>query len=240
MGITPYSNDMIRGDGVFEKVMSAANELIKRTVNTKKTIPLALQISLTAINKDEIKDMHEFFSKSPFLSVNIGDITLVGNARDNQTIKVPENEYDSLIFDLLKDYSMSKNPKYNLHLKGLNIYETIYYNSILDISLDLVLPSCAAYHGYYSILLDSTLCKCVALKGIKDATKYDLYSHNILETATFDPSLKENDTIKPIKLGFCNECRYTEKCNLCLLIDEDGELAFDQKCKVAYQKLKRF
>lgn len=237
-GITAYSNDAIRGTGVFDKVMSAANELKEKTLSTKKVIPLALQISLTSINKNEVIDMHAFFQKSPFLSVNVGDIAIVGNAKDNVSIKLSEEKYEDVVSELLRKYSMSENPKYNLHLKGLNIYEIIYWNSKFDISLDLILPSCSAYHGYYSILPNSTLCKCVALKGIKEADKLDIYSDNILESGIFDPKLRNKNNIQPIKNGFCSECRYSEKCELCLLIDECEGLNFEQKCRVGYLRLR--
>lgn len=241
-GITAQSNDFIRGKGSFDKVMNSIHKINEINKISKREIPLALQISLTTKNKKEIDKMNEFFNESPFLTVNVGDITLVGNANDNKDLKLSEKEYDDIVNKLLSDYSNLNKPKYILHLKRSNIYETLYYNLKFDLSMDLVIPSCAVYHVYNSILPDGTLCSCVALKDVNLPKEIELYSNNILESKEFNNNYDSNkikEFMKYKKRDFCRKCRFNEKCEMCLLICNDNESIdyFINRCENFYLKL---
>ncbi len=241
-GITAKSNDFIRGIGSFDKVMNSIYKIDELNKSSKRETPLALQITLTNQNKDEVCKMNEFFNESPFLTVNVGNIVLLGNATDNKDLKLTEKDYDNAINRLLSDYSKLENPKYLLHLKRSTTYETIFYNLKFNLAMDLVIPSCAVYHGYNSILPDGTLCNCVALKDINLPNEFEINSINILETKKINNdfnSSKVENFLEYKKKGFCKLCKFNKKCQMCLLTcsNHDNINSLINRCEFFYLKL---
>lgn len=239
-GISPNTNDFIRGESVFNKVMETVNQLDEIGKKNKRIIPLALQISLTSINKHESKMMHQFFQDSPFLMVNIGDIAIIGSAEDNEYIKATMDEHNDMISSILESYAKEENPNYILHLKSLNVYETIRHNTQHNICLDIVVPSCSVHHGYYSILPNGTLCSCVALKGVEGIeSNMNIYSDNILLTNDFKPERGVVEKKKYRQNAFCIACKYYEKCEFCYLASTKEQIEYVQGCERSVKKLKK-
>ena len=56
-GVSPETNDFVRGEGVFEKVMSVVSKIDKINKTEKKNIKLILQMNLTSKNYEEVPDM---------------------------------------------------------------------------------------------------------------------------------------------------------------------------------------
>lgn len=241
-GITAESNDYIRGKGVYDKVISAISRINKLNESTKYAFPLVLQISLTSINYGEISKMIPWFEDSPFIAVNVGDIALLGNAVDNDNIKLTEEQYDIASEILLKQYSELENPSFNLNLKKSTPYDTLYNNMRYGLCMDCVIPSCASYHGYYSILPNGDTCSCVALNDVSFSHISNLKSGlNILRNGYIATESRIDNLGEYKKEGFCNECIYKDRCELCLLLVYDAEKLKQAvaKCKKAAAKIKK-
>ena len=163
-GISARSNDYIRGEGVYDKVMKSLNLLQKLSKKSKYVVPIALQISLTTENLEEVPNMIRWFSENPLFAVNVGDISLVGNALDNTNIKLSDEQYDRAANLLLDEYSKLQNPPFILTLKKSTVFDTLYYNMYYGLALEVYTPSCSAYHGYSAVLPNADTCSCVALK----------------------------------------------------------------------------
>lgn len=238
-GISAVSNDYIRGEGVYEKVMTAIEKIEKMSQGTKYTIPLVLQMSLTSMNYLEVPNMIDWLEDSPFMTVNIGDISLLGNAEDNRNIKLTEEQYDQASEILLQKYSGLENPSFNLNLKKSSPYDTIYNNMRYGLNMECVVPSCASYHGYYSLLPNGGTCSCVALNDSYFSHIENLRSdHNLLMGDTFETESRIENLGHYKEKGFCKTCKFRDQCELCLLLVYDSDKFAESvaKCeKVAHR-----
>lgn len=241
-GISAETNDYVRGEGVFEKVIDAVKRVDKLNYTTKYSFPLALQISLTSKNYGEVGEMIEWFKNSPFMAVNVGDISILGNATENKDLKLTEEQYEKAVDILLESYSKLDNPSFVLNLKKSTPYDTLYLNMKYGLSMECVVPSCAAYHGYYSLLPNGDTCSCVALTDDVFSSYGNLGSdYNLLRDGIFENKTRITDLGRYKEDGFCKECRYKKECELCLLIvyDDVRFAESTKKCQCAYELLEK-
>lgn len=241
-GISAETNDYVRGKGVFEKVIDAVDRVDELNYTTKYSFPLALQISLTSKNYSEIKEMIDWFEKSPFMAVNVGDISILGNATENRELKLTEEQYERAVDILLENYSKLDNVSFVLNLKKSTPYDTLYLNMKYGLCMECVVPSCAAYHGYYSLLPNGDTCSCVALTDDSFSSYENLKSdYNLLRDGKFENITRISDLGKYKESGFCNKCRYRKECELCLLIvyDDSRFKESTKKCYLAYERLEK-
>lgn len=239
-GISAKSNDYIRGVGVFDRVMKSLELLHVLSNGSKYVVPIALQISLTAMNLEEIPDMIKWFSEKPFFAVNVGDISLVGNARDNMNIKLTEEQYDKAAKKLLDDYSKLHNPSFILTLKKATVFDTLYHNMCYGLAMEAYTPSCSAYHGYSAVLPNADICSCVALKDSHYEGVEGLSSTlNLLRDGHFENISRISGLGDYKKQGMCSKCRFKDDCEMCLLLIYDKAYFAEvlNKCKKAMEKL---
>ena len=239
-GISAETNDYVRGEGVFEKVIDAVERINKLNNSTKYYFPLALQISLTSKNITEVGAMIDWFENSPFLTVNVGDIAILGNAEDNVELKLSEKEYDKAVKVLLENYSKLDSPSFILNLKKSTPLDTIYYNSAYGLAMECVVPSCAAYHGYYSVLPNGDTCSCVALIDDEVSSCGKFRSrYNLLRDGVFENSSRIDGLAGYKEDAVCKGCIYNNVCELCLLIvyDENKLEEARRKCKCAQKRI---
>ncbi|WP_352420147.1 radical SAM protein [Proteiniborus sp.] len=242
-GISEVTNDYIRGNGVFDKVTRTIKTINNINTKNKKIIPIVIQISLTDKNYNEADRFIDFFEQLGVLTVNIGDIAIMGNAEDNLDIKLDMNKYVQAAESILSNYALKKNKKIMLSFKSKTSYETVYYNTIYDLDLDIRMPDCPINRGFFTLLPDGTMTGCVSL--ISNMQELNTMYGNILEMDLKEYVPRVNTKLAELQKkfqsdGICVECIYRSSCNLCAIVCNDVALidAMKEKCTLYANKLK--
>ena len=129
-GVSEYTNDYVRGEGVFRKVLEVANEINEINKKNDSFISMVLQMNLTSKNYSEVLGMVEKFNTFPFIQVRIGKLEIEGNAILHKELHLDNEDYKEAIRKLIYTYSQIDKPKYDLIFKSLSLYDTIYLNTV--------------------------------------------------------------------------------------------------------------
>lgn len=237
-GINAKSNDFIRGNGVFDTVMNNISLIQKLEKESKRSLPLALQLTLNKNTIDEIDELINYFKDNKFTTINIGDIALTGNARDNLDIKLSDDKYNYIINHLLYNYSLLENKSFSLNFKKCTPHEIIYFNTIYNLNLDIPIPQCPVNGNTFSLLPDGTMCSCVAL--LEEFPDVDICSGHILDESIKFKSDVKLEMIQNYKNdGICMKCKFNNKCLACLVMCADKKEINNMKssCNKYYNEL---
>lgn len=241
-GITPQSNDVVRGKYTFNSVMKAFKIINERYKKNKYRFLLSLEINIHKKNLSEIDDFIPFFNHMNFTVVNVGEISKIGRAKENDELIIDENDHELSINRLMFNYAKKRNGLYKLVVKSLMIYESIYYNVIYNISLLVTKPICPvsncsgvslSYDGKISACSFSGYDNhiCASIKDIPNGfIKEKVYQLN-KETQKM---LIRSDTVS----SDCNDCKYKGHCTICpIAYNEDLYIELINRCNKYKTKL---
>lgn len=125
-GVSPETNDFVRGEGVFEKVMSVVSKIDKINKTEKKNIKLILQMNLTSKNYEEVPDMVNILNTFPFVQVAIGKLYIDGNAAFYKELDLDNWKYEEAISTLISSYIRIERPNYELTFKDISVFDAIF------------------------------------------------------------------------------------------------------------------
>ena len=243
-GVSPETNDFVRGEGVFEKVMSVVSKIDKINKTEKKNIKLILQMNLTSKNYEEVPDMVNILNTFPFVQVAIGKLYIDGNAAFYKELDLDNWKYEEAISTLISSYIRIERPNYELTFKDISVFDAIFFNTVFGTSYKPNIPDCSIFYGGYSLMSNGNYCACSLLldKGLIENEKLDL--------GKFDDSDKI-ETTKKFQIGseyfdykeceVCCECPFKKQCQMCLLIglSKENRIYQIEKCRFYFNKLKR-
>lgn len=242
-GVSPDTNDYVRGKGVFEKVVETANRI--NEINKKKSsfIRLFLQLNLTNQNYKEIDKMVEIFNNLPFIQVRIGKLEIEGNARLNKDLELDTSNYENSINELILNYSKIQKPTFDLYFKNLGLYDSIYLNTIFGTSYEPAIPSCSAFNGNFSLMNNGDYCACTFLLGSDIIDNEILILGNIDDDEIISRNKKIEVTSKMLEYKdsfICKNCDFREKCKVCLFISlSEDNLYQVNHCETYINKLNK-
>ncbi|MCL2050178.1 MAG: radical SAM protein [Lachnospiraceae bacterium] len=245
-GITPYSNDLIRGEGTFNVIMRNIKLLDAAMRKKNKYIQLALEMCLHKGNINEVSSMIEYFSNLPFSIINIGDIAMIGEAKKNDYLAISKLETEEAYAKLFFDFSRLGKKQFGIAPKSSMPYENIYYNTIYGLDIPFHLPSCSITKGVYSISADGHIAGCNFIKDNKPDVLIDFESdfknmeyggvekvinkNNEFFSAMLKPNYKANPD--------CQTCLHKENCTFCPMPNDDCKGSDIERCNRYKEKLR--
>jgi radical SAM protein with 4Fe4S-binding SPASM domain len=220
-GLTTNTNDYVRGDGTFEQVCNKLSLIFEmnKSNNDGSFVPVILQLCLTKYNIDEIKNsIGDFANKYGIYSVTLGRVNEQGNAVKNKELLYLDDTYKDSLYDLIISIN-NKWPTLLINYKDITIYETLYLNIVFGTNLPIHIPNCTLDSKYFNILPNGDICKCDLLLNSNIVPQANSTCGNIL--SNFD---KKKLIISPKrkKDGFCTECIFSERCNICFIHTNNG------------------
>lgn len=219
-GLSPDTNDYVRGKGSYEKTISGIKAIKRNNEDLqKKYIPIILQINITPLNVKEIIDcLNSFVDDYSIYEVVIGGIIRYGNAKDNDEITLQYSEYVKILRKIAEHFSKT-DLKSKLKFKDLMPYDMILINLSYGYSFEHKVPYCRICEGKsFSIMPDGTLCRCSLLLNTGIISNDDLIIKHNASSGLKNIQI-ENITSKYVikKDGYCKKCKFKEECNICYL-----------------------
>lgn len=241
-GISSMTNDLIRGEGQFEKTIEFVNQINELNSINDVYVPLILQICITPMNIQElIENLSDFIQKYKFAIVTLGNVYKVGNALENPNIVMDGLQYKKLLYKLIK--VLMSNDNFGIYRwKDLLPYDAAYLNLLLDSEIELHIPYCSMFNeNQFYLLPNGELCRCNLLIGTDRLPDEELYlGKNFLDKEIgIIPSLGEQ--YKPIKNGFCKQCFYTNRCSPCFFCYDKNDIEenIKKECQLGYEKVSK-
>ena len=214
-GISRESNDLIRGKGTFDKILTALKN-INQLQKSIKHVNVIVQISLNNMNINELNNIPTFFNSIPIDSLVVGDITIDGNAVQNDYLKIDNDLYFNAIEEILNSYLSMTEKNYFLEFKSIMPIERIYFNMKYNTNFRPQPPKCSIIDNKYSLLSSGELVPCISLldKNIP-YPKFDLVHGNINynKISLFKADLRNN--IVANKNPECKNCYFNDYCLPC-------------------------
>lgn len=228
-GWTKEDNDSIRGDGTFDKVLSALYLLKDHNHKKKSYIPVYIQTLLTSLNIKNMNKMADFFNQFPDFVLTLGTIMEYGNANKNSYL-ILKNRIEN------KERLVKEINKMNcsVYLKDDSFYEEAYSNFIYGFNYKLTIPSCSITNDHFSILSDGTLCKCILLLDQNAKVNFKLEYPKIGCSNVIDMTDYSNSQLMYKNNNTCKNCIVSDKCRLCYLISENKVLLEKQISECSY------
>ncbi|MEZ0538016.1 radical SAM protein [Caldicellulosiruptoraceae bacterium PP1] len=220
-GISKESNDYIRGEGTLEKIINALN-VLKKIANSKKQVPIVIQMSLNKKNKIEAKHIPEFFNALPIDALVIGGLSMDGNAKDNSDLLLTPDEFVQTWEIILENYFKLNEKRFYINSKSFLPIEAIYYNLFYNTDFCPIPPRCGFLTGSYSLLPNGDIVPCVAIldkeNEIGILPKVNFIKENeseekVEQFANFKTKL--NQLIKSNKPESCLSCYWENECIPC-------------------------
>lgn len=239
-GISSMTNDLIRGEGTFEKTIKFVNRINDLNSINDIYVPLILQICITPMNIQElIEYLPDFIQKYKFAIVTLGNVYKAGNALENPDIVMDSLQYKKLIYRLI-GVLMSDDNFGIYRWKDLLPYDAAYLNLLLDSEIELHIPYCSMFkENQFYLLPNGDLCRCNLLIGTDRLPDDELYlDKNFLDKEIgIIPPLSEK--YKAIKNGFCKQCFYKNKCSPCLFCYDKNDIdeGIKKECQLGYEKV---
>lgn len=241
-GITHESNDYIRGDGVFQKIMEVFGNINLLNKKHGFELPVGVQLNLTDKNISEAGNMIEFFNKLPINLLSIGSVIATGNAKNNGSICLEHEIVTQSAYKLIDQYEKLSEKRFLLTWKLFSTYEMVYVNLIYDTDYLPTIHKCSVTDSLFEVMSDGSLCRCNLLEdeGVIDEKELNagsIYEYQ-LEKNNISPE-KVNKWLAYKNNGFCLQCVYRKECNLCLLISQREKDLIIQKsiCEKYYKKI---
>jgi len=232
-GWTAQSNDQIRGEGTFDKIIKTIERFSKENISRDDAyIPLYIQNLVTTYNNHEIDEMFNLLDKYPDVQISIGQITESGNASNNKECIITQSD-----FRKTKQEIMNRNKEFRkrIFFKDESYFEGVWFNFINGRSFQTAPPKCSIDKNYYTLLPNGDMCKCIMLKNVEEDVEYEAVFGNILNDVKstnynfdFDRSYKEK--------GSCKTCKVSDVCNLCYIISDSEVKLNEQRSSCDYYR----
>lgn len=242
-GISEKENDEIRGAGVFGRVMDSLKIYKNACRKQNIHIPIVVYFTLCSSNIESVKLLPSFFNELGIdkLVINKVDVD-VGNAKNNKYLDIDNKEY---IYDLLLEYSNLREKKYILEIANMSPYESLYFNFLLGIDLQVFVPNCEILSDSYFVDEHNNIRLC--MYGDKKDKKATVPTFNISKEMDkfFEETNKFKSYYKKIKSSLtsntCVNCSFLNKCNPCPLSYYNKDMtAFERTCDNYMRKIKNF
>ena len=123
-GISPKTNDYIRGEGSFNKVLKNIHILQDILDKTDRLLYMILEYNLTSVNREEVNLMFDFFDELPFDVISIGEIVNFGRATENKDIKLRRDNILNTYIDIYSNYYKKKR-NYILTVKNKTLMKNL-------------------------------------------------------------------------------------------------------------------
>ncbi|MCL1810688.1 MAG: radical SAM protein [Methanomassiliicoccaceae archaeon] len=236
-GFSDETNDLIRGEGSFKRTINGLSLLTDELKKNNPAVPIVVQMCVNPFNANEIVEkLGDFMKTYPMIKVSFGRIFSAGKAKKNTELILSRSEYIDFVLTILKKHPTIRN---SLLIKDLTLYEKVYFNNKYDLHMYVQPSKCSAYTDYVSIMPDGKLCRCDLL------LTSDVIPHNLvyLNKSVFEmPNVEIEDLTSrygTIKTGFCLECPFSEKCDVCILFTKDRKIFPEivESCELYYSKL---
>ena len=240
-GISTSTNDYIRGNGIFSKVMNVFDLVEKLNTEYDTCFPLGVQLNLNGCNLKECEEVVHFFEKIPITNLSIGRLAVAGNMKKNIFLKAKYEDEIAACEKIISSYLDNKKTQFKLLFKLFSVYEAIYFNFKYDIELYAFPPKCGAIDGTYSIMSDGTLCSCNLLKGENIVSNNLLDIGNVNNLCYLDNYIEKNKAkyLEYKKEGICKSCRFNLNCEICILVSQNAVEMREQRkiCEIYIQKI---
>ena len=240
-GVSPKSNDEIRGKGSFKSAIKGLELLNNAMVLMEKPISISVQMTINRYNYSELSETLYFFDKFNINSLSVGTIINTGNAEDNQHIILSDDEYFVACLKLARLYKDKILKNFVLEFKSLSPWESILINFITGGNLCYYIPNCSAKEGVYSLTSDAKLIPCISLNDEYINTGYSLLSNKTeFEWEEISNDLLENNKELKLKGEICEDCQFCTSCTPCpASLKKDGiNSSIFKKCEKAIIKVK--
>lgn len=214
-GATKESNDAIRGNGTFDKVLKALDNISFYIDKYQKLVTVNIQMTLNIYNSKNCEDIPRLMNNLPIDSLSIGDISEAGNAVINNNIILDSDTYFENCEKIAKSYAELVNKNFILIFKSLTPWETLLLNWTTGSNYDQYLPNCSAMHNTYSLLPDGRIVPCISLlKNFDQEVSITINDLDKIDTM-FDSYLYDlKKQVRDIQLD-CKECYFYEQCLPC-------------------------
>lgn len=241
-GISSKTNDYVRGEGVFERIMTMMDIVRKMNHKYGYDLPVGIQLNLTQMNLCEVDDMIDFCNSLPINVLSIGSVIATGNAKFNREICLEHKQAVSAAYKIIENYQKIEKKQFFLNFKLFSTYETIYANLINNTELLPTVHKCSVVDSLFEVMSDGSLCRCNLLEDEGVISDEDLSAGSIYDYDVNSEAVSEDKVEKWLgyrNSGFCQKCFFREDCNLCLLTSQRSEELSEQKkiCEEYYNKI---
>ncbi len=231
-GITAKTNDFIRGEGSFDKII----ESIKH-IKAHSNVYLGIQMIISSQNIMDSVRIPDFFNKLGIDSLSIGGISLQGNAINNVDIIPTARDYSDAQEQIVIAYNNLPNKTFQLHLKSSYPIETAYLNLRTGSRFLPYIPKCSVLSDNFSLMNDGRLIPCISILNSNYFSnmlfEVDLHNSEIFPDVTMMKS-EIQDYIMRKRPITCSKCHFNEVCLPCPMIYESGDGA--EQCRVATRR----
>ncbi len=247
-GVSGETNDYIRGEGVFQKVVDGIGRFQKLCQEREKYIPINLKMTLNSQNILETSKMNLFFNDLGINEVVINPIDLQGNAVNHKELMIDEEQYLEAIEYLVQDYS-NHHFQFSIRFPQLMPIAYIYLNLKYKMNQPVNRPGCMSDKGMFSLNSTGELYSC------SENCKQIETDHNMISIPYIDMKQDRNfirffqnnqefhkkqfDTKMERSRQECKECNLYPLCNLCIMVDEKRYKTKINRCFLYKNKLKK-
>lgn len=228
-GVSPKSNDYIRGKGVFKSVCDGITNLNYYMEKYHKKIPLTIQMTFNSLSIKEIEKIIPLFDELQIDLLLIGEIGIDGNAIEHSYLKIDRKEYIESVIKLQELYNKLHKKNFIIQYKALKPYDTLFLNLKFNFNLPLILPYCSILNHDFSLLPNGILYPCVSLtnKNIK---------FNINDTTNWIDVIKEKHEIR-IKNPICKNCSFKNTCYICPSMNDSEVQEYIADCALQKKEI---
>ena len=220
-GSNPQTNDFIRGDGTFEKVITAIKLLVKNK--------LRVLVGFTLM-KPNINDAENFIDLVASLGikwVDVNKLYLAGRALKNKTIlDIP---IDTFIRTLIKMHERGK-------LKGVNItFESAFTKLFSDKRREF----CGAARSFITITPTGEVYPCFGFYALEKYKAGNIRTESLKTIWDSSPSLNEIRKLNLNDIPACRDCAIKSICGggcLAEIIKDHGSPYQMHSCTMFYRE----
>lgn len=230
-GVSPETNDAIRGPGTFETVKSVLHRLNAHKKNNGE-LQFGVQLSINAFSSSEADKIPAFFEMFDEMDIlSIGEIGEVGNAAENKHIIISTMEFLTACEKIVHAYNKGSKT-FTLAFKSLLPHEINHINLVHGTELTPIIPTCGAATGTYSVLADGTIHPCVLLRDHDFAVfQSSINDEGIIRDMAYENALLEKVAMYK-RNSTCFSCKYATDCIPCINQLRNDQSVFE-RCKHA-------
>lgn len=235
-GIDAETNDLIRGNGSYDKVIIGIKKFLNDRILLKRYIPIIIYLTINGLNKSQMSNIPYIFNDLGVDKLVINTIdTSIGAAKSNENlIKKHVNSYEIIA----RSYSKLKDKRLLIEL-ATSPLEIMYYNLKYGLNLIHTIPNCGIISNTYHINAagDFSLCFVDDIRCNKKNT-YNIFSNLDDFYKMRHKFLCSYKNTKDMQIE-CQICQFNAYCYPCYL-KEDAFIKFRLNCYKYMEEINKY
>lgn len=230
-GISIETNDFIRGNGTFNKVIDGINVINKYRKEYNLYFPIIIHMTLNSVNVNECSKFPEFFNKLGIDALSISEIDLAGEAKKNKDLKIDTNKLNESFQKIIYSYSKLDKKNFTILTESMSPLADLYFNLEYNLNIPVNRPRCSVLSDNYIINSDGELCACPRMLygdfnnenypglvkcDVMNPQEYNKFYDSISRFKKYIFDIKNTYQYK-----CCSECIFYEECTLCPFVSKD-------------------